>query len=663
MLHNMFLQILNMSFVAVPMIIGVMIFRLFANRIPRKFVCILWAVILFRLLCPVTIDSEWSGVMEPYPIDAPVMNQSMTVTAASTEPLPTGGVLPDNKQNPVQSGESISAEPIQHDWLQTLVFVAGPYLWVTGLLVLAVYSVVSMILLKRRLTGAVKLRDNIYLADHLASSFVTGVLSPKIYISSQLSIEERRYVILHEQMHIRRGDHLIKLLAWLALCIHWFNPLVWGMFQFFGDDIEMACDEAVLRNAAADIRADYAGLLLRITAGRSLPVGTPLAFGEGDIKARISNIMRYEKPTKIVLLLAMIAVLMLAISFGTNPVQKNTELLGANYHAREILYATESGGFADAAGTNGGLERCAGAYSFTTDDYLYDCYGAEPVWNELGCVEDYPLTKKELFSYCMEEDGWRSRYTMGEITDAAILRMNDGSQKFYLLMQTRKGETLLGYGWEDVNERGQDASDDTSLYWLIQLESVFDPDGVQVNYFMRSLRHIVNDSVDTFAFWENSKYTPGYLIVGFLADGSGEQSDMGYATFRWVGNCLKMLDCHVYPDAAITGTGIYRAEHPAVLSDDGTLTDAVTYDVILSNNDNLDSVVRVVTYADGSQKELRTQAFGAPELITFRWADENSFIQSFDSETRVSQYFYDKEGNIIPDERVMTIHFDESAFE
>lgn len=663
MLHNMFLQILNMSFVAVPMIIGVMIFRLFANRIPRKFVCILWAVILFRLLCPVTIDSEWSGVMEPYPIDAPVMNQSMTVTAASTEPLPTGGVLPDNKQNPVQSGESISAEPIQHDWLQTLVFVAGPYLWVTGLLVLAVYSVVSMILLKRRLTGAVKLRDNIYLADHLASSFVTGVLSPKIYISSQLSIEERRYVILHEQMHIRRGDHLIKLLAWLALCIHWFNPLVWGMFQFFGDDIEMACDEAVLRNAAADIRADYAGLLLRITAGRSLPVGTPLAFGEGDIKARISNIMRYEKPTKIVLLLAMIAVLMLAISFGTNPVQKNTELLGANYHAREILYATESGGFADAAGTNGGLERCAGAYSFTTDDYLYDCYGAEPVWNELGCVEDYPLTKKELFSYCMEEDGWRSRYTMGEITDAAILRMNDESQKFYLLMQTRKGETLLGYGWEDVNERGQDASDDTSLYWLIQLESVFDPDGVQVNYFMRSLRHIVNDSVDTFAFWENSKYTPGYLIVGFLADGSGEQSDMGYATFRWVGNCLKMLDCHVYPDAAITGTGIYRAEHPAVLSDDGTLTDAVSYDVILSNNDNLDSVVRVVTYADGSQKELRTQAFGAPELITFRWADENSFIQNFDSETRVSQYFYDKEGNIIPDERVMTIHFDESAFE
>ena len=663
MLHNMFLQILNMSFVAVPMIIGVMIFRLFANRIPRKFVCILWAVILFRLLCPVTIDSEWSGVMEPYPIDAPVMNQSMTVTAASTEPLPTGGVLPDNKQNPVQSGESISAEPIQHDWLQTLVFMAGPYLWVTGLLVLAVYSVVSMILLKRRLTGAVKLRDNIYLADHLASSFVTGVLSPKIYISSQLSIEERRYVILHEQMHIRRGDHLLKLLAWLALCIHWFNPLVWGMFQFFGDDIEMACDEAVLRNAAADIRADYAGLLLRITAGRSLPVGTPLAFGEGDIKARISNIMRYEKPTKIVLLLAMIAVLMLAISFGTNPVQKNTELLGANYHAREILYATESGGFADAAGTNGGLERCAGAYSFTTDDYLYDCYGAEPVWNELGCVEDYPLTKKELFSYCMEEDGWRSRYTMGEITDAAILRMNDGSQKFYLLMQTRKGETLLGYGWEDVNERGQDASDDTSLYWLIQLESVFDPDGVQVNYFMRSLRHIVNDSVDTFAFWENSKYTPGYLIVGFLADGSGEQSDMGYATFRWVGNCLKMLDCHVYPDAAITGTGIYRAEHPAVLSDDGTLTDAVTYDVILSNNDNLDSVVRVVTYADGSQKELRAQAFGAPELITFRWADENSFIQNFDSETRVSQYFYDKEGNIIPDERVMTIYFDERAFE
>ncbi len=523
------------------------------------------------------------------------------------------------------------------------------HLWVTGLFVLAVYSVVSMILLKRRLTGAVKLRDNIYLADHLASSFVTGVLSPKIYISSQLSIEERRYVILHEQMHIRRGDHLIKLLAWLALCIHWFNPLVWGMFQFFGDDIEMACDEAVLRNAAADIRADYAGLLLRITAGRSLPVGTPLAFGEGDIKARISNIMRYEKPTKIVLLLAMIAVLMLAISFGTNPVQKNTELLGANYHAREILYATESGGFADAAGTNGGLERCAGAYSFTTDDYLYDCYGAEPVWNELGCVEDYPLTKKELFSYCMEEDGWRSRYTMGEITDAAILRMNDGSQKFYLLMQTRKGETLLGYGWEDVNERGQGASDDTYLRWIIQLESEFDPDGVQVNYFMRSLRHIVNDSVDTFEFWENSKYTPGFLIVGFTADGSSEQSDMGYATFRWVGNCLKMLDCHVYPDAALSENGIYFADW-AMLTEKGSANYEVTYDVILCNNPNLDRVERVITYDDGTQKNLSAEVFSVPAIVTFRWADQNSSTQYFDSETT---YFYDKYGEIISVERLL----------
>ena len=665
MLYPLFIQILNMSVIAVPMIITVMLFRLFMNRIPHRFICILWAVILFRLLCPFVLESEWSGVITDPLFHAPAEPLSVIVSVEATESLPENGgmVLAEQEKAAAAQKQEAAAKAPENDWFQLLVFGFGPYIWVIGLAVFALYSIVSTILLRLKLTGAIKLRDNIYLADHLASSFVTGILRPKIYISSELTEAERPYVILHEKMHIRRGDHIIKLFAWLALCIHWFNPLVWGMFQFFGDDIEMACDEAVLRKHDADIRADYAELLLHITAGRTLPVGTPLAFGEGDIKARISNIMRYEKPTKIVLLLAMIAVLMLAISFGTNPVQKNTELLGANYHAREILYATESGGFADAAGTNGGLERCAGAYSITTDDYLYDCYGAEPVWNELGCVEDYPLTKKELFSYCMEEDGWRSRYTMGEITDAAILRMNDESQKFYLLMQTRKGETLLGYGWEDVNERGQDASDDTSLYWLIQLESVFDPDGVQVNYFMRSLRHIVNDSVDTFAFWENSKYTPGYLIVGFLADGSGEQSDMGYATFRWVGNCLKMLDCHVYPDAAITGTGIYRAEHPAVLSDDGTLTDAVTYDVILSNNDNLDSVVRVVTYADGSQKELRAQAFGAPELITFRWADENSFIQNFDSETRVSQYFYDKEGNIIPDERVMTIHFDERAFE
>ncbi len=643
MLYQLFIQILYMSVIAVPMIICVMIFRLFANRIPRKFVCILWAVVLFRLLCPFVIESEWSGVITDPVFTAPAEPPGVIVSVEATEPLPENGETVLKEPGETAMAEKQPAALPENDWVQILVFGFGPYIWVTGLAGFALYSAASMVLLRRRLTGAVKLRENIYLADHLASSFVTGVLRPKIYISSDLTEAERTYVIMHEKMHIRRGDHIIKLFAWLGLCIHWFNPLVWGLFQFFGDDIEMACDEAVLRKYETDVRAEYAELLLRITAGRTLPIGTPLAFGEGDVKMRIANIMRYEKPSKMVVAISILAVLMLTLTIGTNPVETNTELLGADYQMVDVVYASGSVEQLDNGHDVMNVPYCAGEYSFTADGYLYERYNAGEGWNALGLMEPYPLSKKELLRYAHELPS----HKIADITDAAILRLPDENDRFYLLMQTKKGETLLACGWEDISERGQGASDDTYLRWIIQLESEFDSDGVQVNYFMRSLRHVVNDSVDTFEFWENSKYTPGFLIVGFTADGASEGSDMGYAVFRWVGNCLKMLDCHVYTDAAIEGNRIYYAE-PAVLSENSALTDAVTYDVILCNNPELARVVRVVKYADGSQKELSAEVFTNPAIVTFRWADENSFIQNFNSETHVNQYFYDKSGNLIP---------------
>ena len=136
---------------------------------------------------------------------------------------------------------------------------------------------------------------------------------------------------------------------------------------------------------------------------------------------------------------------------------------------------------------------------------------------------------------------------------------------------------------------------------------------------------------------------------------------MGYAVFRWVGNCLKMLDCHVYANAAIEGNRIYYAG-PAVLSEDGALNDAVTYDVILCNNPDLHRVERVITYADGSQKTLSAEVFSTPALVTFRWADENSFIQNIDGWTRTRQYYYDKDGNILLDGAIETVYFDENSF-
>ena len=174
--------------------------------------------------------------------------------------------------------------------------------WLAGAALLLLSSLTSMLRLRRRLVGAVRLRDNIYLADRIPSPFVMGLLRPRIYLPSTLKEVERGYILLHEQHHIRRRDHLAKLLAFLALCIHWFNPLVWLAFILSGRDMEMSCDEAVVRKLGEDIRADYSASLLSLSTGRRIVAGTPLAFGEGDAGGRIRNLLNWKRPQPWVLI-------------------------------------------------------------------------------------------------------------------------------------------------------------------------------------------------------------------------------------------------------------------------------------------------------------------------------------------------------------------------
>jgi beta-lactamase regulating signal transducer with metallopeptidase domain len=160
-----------------------------------------------------------------------------------------------------------------------------------------IYSVISLLKLKRKLTGAVWLRCNIYLADSHLTPFVIDVIRPRIYLPSALSERERDYIILHERTHIRRLDHIVKLAAFLALSIHWFNPLVWVAFMCCMKDMEMSCDEAVMKKMGDGIGADYSASLLSLATGRKILAGAPLAFGEGNTKSRIKNVLHYKKPT------------------------------------------------------------------------------------------------------------------------------------------------------------------------------------------------------------------------------------------------------------------------------------------------------------------------------------------------------------------------------
>lgn len=314
--------VFNMGVTASVAILFILPARVLLKKAPKIFSYALWAAVLFRLLCPVSITTGFSllGLF-----DAPVTATTTHTTAVEYIPqnvvhtpgaevgLPVPGVHQAVNEVLPQGEEQMAADPLEAPVaLATLA-------WMAGIGVMAAYSVASLLQLRRKLVGAVPLRDNIYLADYIESPFVMGIFRPKIYLPSSLSEQEQGYIILHEQHHIRRGDHIVKGLAFIALCVHWFNPLVWGAFILSAKDMEMSCDEAVVKKLGEGIRADYSASLLSLATGRRIIAGTPLAFGEGDTKGRIRNLANWRKPAFWVVLLAVIACIILAVGLMTNP--------------------------------------------------------------------------------------------------------------------------------------------------------------------------------------------------------------------------------------------------------------------------------------------------------------------------------------------------------
>ena len=282
-----FERVLNMSLTGSIVIAVVLLARLLLRRAPKIYSYMLWAVVLFRLLCPISLSAGLS-VLKPLPVTT---TQGLsTVTYRPMEPVvPASGEIGQEAARP-EPAETVKAET----GLQAMTLAAAVWLTVGG--ALAGYSLVQYTVLRRKLREAVPYRGEILLSDKIRTPFVMGVLSPKIYLPWDTPQEERRFIIAHERQHIHRGDPLWKLLGYLALCVHWFNPLVWLAFFLGGKDMEMSCDEAVLNRLGEDIRADYSQALLRLATHKRLIAGMPLAFGEGETKGRVRNMVRWRRP-------------------------------------------------------------------------------------------------------------------------------------------------------------------------------------------------------------------------------------------------------------------------------------------------------------------------------------------------------------------------------
>jgi beta-lactamase regulating signal transducer with metallopeptidase domain len=326
-----FLKVLNMSLTASYVILFVLAARLLLKKAPKIFSYALWGIVLFRLICPFTFEGLISLLLiNPEPIPS-------NITYAEVPQINTGIGLFDSAVNPILSMQttvqSASINPLQI-WISI-----GQWAWFTGIAVLLIYSIISLLRLRSKLVGAVKWRDNIYLADHIESPFVMGLLHPKIYLPSMLSEQEQEYIILHEQTHIKRLDHIVKIVAFLVLTVHWFNPLVWMAFFRCAKDMEMSCDESVMKRLDTDIRREYSASLLSLATGRKIIAGIPLAFGEGDTKSRIKNVMNYKKPTIWIVIVALVAVLAVCIGLAVNP--HNNDRSQDSVAANLLKYRTE----------------------------------------------------------------------------------------------------------------------------------------------------------------------------------------------------------------------------------------------------------------------------------------------------------------------------------
>ncbi len=315
-MSELFLSVLNMSFTASYVILFVIVIRLLLKRAPKFVSYALWGVVAFRLIIPFSFESMFSLMprntnVNPIPHDiiyqqSPQINSGIEVVDSFvSESLPAPAI-------------GASVNPLQ------IYIEIGAYIWILGIMVLLIYSVVSILRLKRQLKSAQLIEKNIFEAENLKTPFVLGLIRPKIYLPIGLSKEERNYILLHEQTHIHRKDHIIKVLAFLILSIHWFNPLVWIAFMLMSMDMELSCDERVIKELNEDIKKPYANSLLSLATGRHFLNGSPLAFGEGNVKGRIKNVLNYKKPRFWVIVFSIVIVTTVMIGLIANPKQQDT---------------------------------------------------------------------------------------------------------------------------------------------------------------------------------------------------------------------------------------------------------------------------------------------------------------------------------------------------
>lgn len=319
-MNTLFNTIINMSITGSIVIAAVIIIRFLLKKLPKKYSYLLWSVVAFRLCVPVSFESIISifqfKLLQAHPKNAVSESGVMPYVPM---PEPNAAPLPQTTA-PLQSGSNIAEMAEVHQTV-TITDVL-PYVWLAGVVLFALWGIVSYIRFNGFLSSSVKYIDNIYQSDRIETPLIFGIIKPKIYIPFEMNTEYFSYVIAHERYHIKRFDYLVKLFAFFVLALHWFNPLCYLAFYLMSKDMEMSCDEKVL-GSSENVKKNYSYALLSFATDKKFPAPTPICFGEGSVKSRIKNILKFKKPKLAVSVIAVLLCGLVLVSCAANPKSDN----------------------------------------------------------------------------------------------------------------------------------------------------------------------------------------------------------------------------------------------------------------------------------------------------------------------------------------------------
>lgn len=634
---ELFMTVLDMSLKASFVILSVYLTRWFMclGNPPRKWCYMLWGIVLIRLLIPGTIESSFSALPNEFTRSfvSDWGDDYIGSTHTYFDVTEAYDLAVEHGNRPIASDEGGYYVVTDVDGIsppktiRSEIYPILAKIWGIGIAVMLLWNGMALWKLHRKLREAVPLRHQIYVSDQIDTAFVMGFGKGRIYLPADLTETERTYILRHEKCHLQRGDHRIKLLAFFALCIHWFNPLVWLAYVLAMRDMELSCDETATAPLSEFHKAEYAQTLLHLTTGHKRIHAAPVAFGEGDTAERIRHVFQYRDPGRIFTVIVMVLFVFSAFRLLTDPKEISYTFGASMYGYERIAYAEYH---------DSHFYEMPDSFCLTTDNVFWTRTDSQG-WEEIGVAESYTVTEDEINHMMPYRMAMDDPPVITKVTDSKIVRFPDenGQHLFYLLTRHQTGSYYIAYGY---SESEQYLSDQLTIRRLFPVMSGVGVHSAHEPFYQRCLESMLDDAVDVFA---THLVGDGYQVIGFRT--GIPKTDYGWAVFHIEDNAATFTgQMERFENAAAYNNGILLSNFPALATDTGEITDRTAYEVILLANPHVAEMQVQLSRSDSLIRTIIYPELQAPDMVVIPWAD----TAKADSTAYI---FTDAEGNIIPD--------------